>query len=116
MNDWEAAKPYLRAALDRLPTHSLSDVRADILDRRAQLWFFGDAAVVTQVCEYPKMRTLRVWLAGGNLDTLRRAMPALDDAAREFGCKRIEVDGRKGWSRIMTDYYVERVVLTKEVD
>lgn len=113
---WEAARPYLEKALDRCPTHTIEDVERDLLRHKAQFFSLGDAFVVTQVVEHPRRRVLRVWLAGGNLDTIRRALPELDNLARDWGCDRVEIDGRRGWARIMPEYDIERVVLTKDVD
>ena len=103
----------LEPALERCGG-TLDDVQAALDSGHAQLWELGDSAVVTQVCDGG--RTLRVWLAGGNLDKLRRGLPVLDEVAREFGCSRIEIEGRKGWARVLTGYRVDRVFLVKEVE
>lgn len=113
---WEEARPHLENALARCPTHTIEDVERDLLQHKAQFFSLGDAFVVTQVVEHPRRRVLRVWLAGGNLDTLRRALPELDTIARDWGCDRVEIDGRRGWSKIMPEYDIERVVLTKDID
>lgn len=92
---------------------TLADV-VDALDcGHAQLWNLGDSVVVTQVTAG---RDLHVWLAAGNLDTIRWWVPALDDIAREWGCRRITVTGRKGWARVLTGFNKTEVGLTKEVE
>lgn len=110
---WATHKHYLEPALDG--TYSLEDVEHEIDNERAQFWPFPHGAVVTQVCEYPLLRVLRVWLAGGQLHEMERGFDFLEDVAREFNCSRIEIDGRKGWGRVMTGYTETRVVYTKEV-
>lgn len=106
---------HIRPALDRCPTHTIEDVEDELRANRAQLWELGNSSLITVVAEYPRCRVLRVWLAGGQLDEFVGGLGVLDDLARELDCTRIEIEGRKGWARILTDYKAERVVLTKEV-
>lgn len=112
LDEWDRCAPYLEPALDGC---SLEDVHAAIRDGRARLWPLERSAAVTEILRYPRLRALRVWLAGGDLDELRRNMGTLDAYARACGCDRIEVDARKGWQRVLTDYEMTRVVLTKEL-
>ena len=110
---WVRCAPYLEAALDG--TFSLGDVLTAIKDGRARFWPLERSAVVTEILRYPKRRVLRIWLAGGELDELRRFLPAADNYARYEGCDRIEIDGRRGWARELKDYELQRVILTKDV-
>lgn len=112
-DDWTRAAPLLEPALDG--SYTLDDVRAELAAGRAQLWTLPQSAVVTQVHHYPRLRVLRVWLAGGDLDELRRNTHRLDDVARQFGCDAVELEARKGWSRVMDDYDTLKVVLRKEL-
>lgn len=114
MKEWERCKHYLEPALDG--SHGMEDVWHEIKSGRAGFWPFPHGAVVTQVCEYPRRRVLRVWLAGGQLDELRRAFGFLEELAAELNCERIEIDGRRGWGRVMDGFKEERVVYTKDVN
>ena len=105
---------FLEPALEG--SHDLSDLEEELENGTAQLWNLGDAAVVTQVSEWPRMRVLRVWLAGGSLEALRAAIPALDLLAVQFDCQRIEVDGRKGWGRVLDGFTETRRTYAKEVN
>ena len=112
--EWERVKGFLEPALG--DTHTLDDVYEEIVNHRAELWPLPNGALVTQVASYPRKRVLRVWLAGGDLDEFKRGVPFLDDIARELGCDGIEIEGRKGWERVLMDYTVKSVFLTKDVD
>ena len=114
IEEWRRCRKYLEPALDG--SYELEDVWDEIKSGRAAFWPFPNGAVVTQVCEYPRRRVLRVWLAGGNLDELRRSFGFLDELAEELGCQCIEIDGRKGWGRVMDGFKQQRVVYTKEVN
>lgn len=96
-------------------THTLDDVYDEVAAGRAQFWPFANSAVVTVVNVSPRARTLRIWLAGGELGELLAALARADEYARYRLCDRIEIDGRKGWARVMEGYQESRVVLTKEV-
>jgi hypothetical protein len=113
MSEWERCRHWLDLALDG--THSIEDVRAEIEAGRAQFWPMPESACVTVVQDYPKGRALRVWLAGGDLDDLVKHLPVLDNYGREQGCGAIELEGRRGWERVLPGYRATRVVLRKEI-
>lgn len=111
-SEWSRCARYLEPALDGC---TLTDVFERILDERARLWPLERSAVVTEILSYPRLRACRVWLAGGDLEELRRNLHVLDAYARACSCDRIEIDARRGWQRVLTDYELSRVVLTKEL-
>lgn len=111
---WARCAEFLEPALP--PGYTLDDVKTEIDNDRARFWPLTRSAVVTQILEYPRCKVLRVWLAGGDLDELRWALAtAGEDYARDRGCSHIEIDGRKGWSRVLSGYLEKRVVLMKAV-
>ena len=62
---------------------------------------------------------LRIWLAGGTLKS--DLTPVLECAVREadrLECDAIEVEGRKGWERVLQPHGFEhkRTVLVKELE
>ena len=113
MTEWDRCKSLLAPAL--ADTHTLDDVHEAINDGRAELWPLRDSALVTEIVEYPQRRVLRVWLAGGKLDELQRGLPFLDQIAKDLGCSRIELEGRKGWVKVLDGYTERSIVLQKDV-
>lgn len=114
MSEWDRCRYWLDAALDG--THTIEDVRAEIENGTAQFWPMPKSAAVTLVQDYPRGRVLRVWLAGGDLEDLRKHLVVLDNYGREQGCCAIELEGRKGWERVLPGYRATRVVMRKEID
>ena len=110
---WEEKKHLLKLALDGC--YTLEDVWDEIENNRAQFWPMPNSAVVTQVLEFPRKRVLRIWLAGGELHELRRAIAHAEEYALHRGCTEVEIDGRKGWARALNGFTETRRVLTKEV-
>ena len=115
MDHWTRCAPFLEPALP--PGYTLDDVKHEIDNDRAQFWPLTRSAVVTQTLTYPQCKVLRIWLAGGDLNELRMALAVEGDAyARDRGCSHIEIDGRKGWSRVLDGFTEQRVVLMKAVN
>lgn len=101
--EWARCAPWLEAALAHAHgTHALSDVREMVERREARFWAGRRAAMVTEVHEFPRMRVLHFWLAGGDLAELRDEMRPLAEAwGREQGCTRATISGRRGWARAL---------------
>ena len=111
---WAEFAHHLEPALDG--SFTLADVEELIrADPNVVFWPLKRSAVVTEILHYPALRSCRVWLAGGDLDELLHFLPALDNYARSEGCTRIELDGRKGWHRVLEGYEFQRVTLTKDL-
>lgn len=111
---WDIKKHHLEPALDGC--YTLEEVWHEINNNKAQFWPLPNSAVVTQVLEYPRRRVLRIWLAGGDMDELRFALSGhAVDYARERGCSVIEVDGRKGWVKVLDGFTETRRVLEMAV-
>ena len=97
--------PWIKAALDRSgeKTHTRDHVWQLIADGRAQLWPMADAAMITEIISYPTgIKHARSWLAGGNLETILAATPAIEVWAKAQGCSRAIIDGRKGWQKALS--------------
>ena len=91
-------------------------VAAAILDGKAQLWCGRASVIVTELIAYPRLKACRIWLAGGDMAELTKEMlPDVEAWASAEGCTRMEVVGRKGWARVLSDYREPSVVLEKEI-
>ena len=114
--EWDRCAGWIQAALDHAHgTHTLVDV-FDMVERGdAQFWPFHNAAIVTEIVQYPQFRTLRFWLAGGNLKTLVEAEPALVNWSKSWGCKSVEIVGRRGWHRALKGYKPTSTIMAKEL-
>ncbi len=61
-----------------------------------------EAAIVTEIIQYPRMRELLVWLVGSDnmKGCAREAYDLLEAFARDSGCAVISGRLRRGWIRI----------------
>jgi hypothetical protein len=83
-------------------THSVDDVGAMIAAGHAQLWPGPASVLVTEIVEFPRPKTLHVFLAAGRMaEVLALSQIALDWGRRQ-GCARATLAGRKGWDRVLT--------------
>lgn len=113
---FERCAPWLQDALDRdAGTHDLDDVWDLIACGSAQLWPTPNGVMVTIIEPYPKATALRGWLAGGNLDDIRKSEPVIRDWAKGAGCDLVVIGGRRGWLRAFEGYRELCTVMVKRL-
>ena len=116
---WSQVKPQIEKALDG--SYSSYDILEYIKQNRMQLWISWndgiEASFVTEVCDYPQMRVLRWVLAGGsNMESwLDLVTSKVEDWAKRNNCQRLEIVGRKGWTKVLRDYEPQAVYFVKEI-
>jgi hypothetical protein len=95
---------WLQEALDASPvrTHTLDHVRFALNQKMAQIWPGYNSAIVTEMINHPTgVRTLNIWLAGGDLDEIMELYWRIEEFAERNNCVAIEVKGRRGWAPVM---------------
>ena len=87
--------------------YTTDDIRVGLAKGEQQLWIAYDGqhvygAVVTEFCEYPRMRTLVMHFTGGEELTKWKApmLELLQRFASDNNCALIESYGRPGWAKI----------------
>lgn len=106
-NVWPDIETYMQGAADyTYGRYDVSDIRNN-LEKGQQLWVAFDeeryyGAVVTEVIEYPRMKTLMLHFTGGvGLKEWKSPMlHLLQQYAKENGCAKLESYGRLGWAKI----------------
>ena len=110
------AAPFLELALARQTGMSLESVKADIKRVKFFLWVIpGKAAIVTEIQQYPLEKICMIVLCGGNgmEEWLESADATLCRHATHFGCTAVMIVGRSGWSRVLSDYQIQDVIMRK---
>jgi len=116
---WPQVKAQLEKALDG--SYSSYDILTYIKENRMQLWISWndgiEASFVTEVCDYPQMRVMRWVLAGGsNMESwLTLLTEKVENWAKKNKCQRLEIVGRKGWTKVLRDYEPQAVYFVKEL-
>ena len=116
---WSQVRPQIEKALDG--SYSSYDILEYIKQNRMQLWISWndgiEASFVTEVCDYPQLRVMRWVLAGGsNMESwLDLVTSKVEDWAKRNNCQRLEIVGRKGWTKVLRDYKPQAVYFVKEL-
>jgi len=114
--EWERCKQYIAPALAYAnDSHTLDDVWQAIQHQKAAFFPLQKSAIVVEIVDYPQRISCRIWLAGGDMDELMEAEKNICVWARELGCTSMEIIGRKGWERQLSDYTASAVVLVKDL-
>lgn len=117
LREWQYIQRHAEAALVYCHgTHEWSDILNALVAGKMQLWTMGKSMIVTEVVEYPRLRSCRMFLAGGKLDELIEMATDVEKSAAEIGCSQVELSGRRGWEAIGKALgYVSRGYLVKEL-
>lgn len=100
MADIDAFRPQLEAALEYADgSHTFEDVARLVAEGNMQFWPGTTSAVVTEIINYPRKKTLNFFLAGGDLAELERMSPIILQWGRSVGCTHAAFCGRPGWER-----------------
>lgn len=112
---WQHCAPFIGAALEYAHnSHTLSDVLDAVVKGDAQFWHANDAAMITEIIEYPQRRTLRFWLAGGDLVTLKHLEQEAINWSKGWNCTACEIIGRRGWGRALNGYEEAATIFVKD--
>lgn len=116
MTEWDRCRPWIEAALPYTDdTHTIEDVEAALGRNEMALFPLQRSAFVCEVINYPRLKDLHIFLAGGDLEELKSAEPLLHKAATALGCSRISIAGRLGWARAVGGWNRKWLVLIKTI-
>lgn len=116
---WERSRPYMVTALEESGgEYTVDDVLSEVQQDHAIFYPAKLGAIVFKVIRYPRKRMLRIWLAGGDMEScLDTMLEASDYYAEKHECDGIEVVGRRGWEKVLKPHGFshKRVMLIKEL-
>ena len=116
LDEWGRCQHWIEAALPYASnSHGINDVWLAVQNGKAQFFPRQKCAIVTEIVDYPRRSVCRIWLAGGDLDELIDAEKDIAQWARSIGCSGMEIIGRKGWQRKLTDYQPKSTVFVREL-
>ena len=103
-NELKRCEKWIQDALDRgPPTHDFIHIVDLVSTGRMQLWANETSCVVTEIQDFPKMRVLHLFLAGGSLEGIRDLEENALKWSKSVGCTAWTLAGRKGWERALKD-------------
>ena len=118
---WGMARDYIVKAIEHTACEYTEEMLLDAcFTGNSQLWLVWseergcECAVIT--CVLPHCATCIIQACGGR--KRQHWLGLLDEIerwAKAQGCQRMRLFGRKGWSRVLPDYAVQRVIMDKEL-
>ena len=122
---WKQIEPLLLKPLEIDGfAYMPKDIFDSLLKKKMQLWISWnvktntvEAAIVTEIIDYPRLRSCRYFLAGGtNMKSwFNPIKEQIEQWAKLNKCQRIELVGRKGWVKWLKDYKQKHIILMKEL-
>lgn len=117
---WYWIEPILRRVED--PVWGCEDVLMALTQSHAQLWGFSERGV-TQGIVVTRLGTIGdtpsglIWIAageniGGFIELLRSH---IEPWMRSKRCRVVEINGRRGWKKLLPDYTERTTVFAKEL-
>lgn len=118
---WQLARDHVYSAMDRVGLQDARDVEFDVLSGAALLWLAIDekdviGAGATRLLEEYGERVCEI-IAWGATDQARCTplLEVLEKYARDEGCQRCRIIGRRGWERMLPEYKPLAVIFEKEL-
>ena len=119
---WPIVERYIQAAVDYAATVDLDVLRANLRSGKYLLWLIidGKAAMgagVTSLSSANGVKLCTIIACGGTrMSDWLHLIDKIENWAREEGCARMSIWGRRGWSRGLMGYRQKAVILEKELD
>jgi hypothetical protein len=108
---WPTISPLLQLATDTgQGENSMTDYMRKVLNGVAQCWVVLDGekivgAGLTEILHYSQHKTLHIILfSGSDFEQQAKVFPAVEQFAKDSGCKAIEQWGRAGWAKTLPKY------------
>jgi hypothetical protein len=97
-------------------THTREDIAEGIKSGRYQYWGDADCCLVTEIVEYPRKKTLHLFIAAGDLNKLLEDyLPRVKHFAKENGCSALTSVSRKGFLKRFPAYGFKPKCVTFEL-
>ena len=105
---WEQLFPTIEKSQEVITRKGLEK---GVENNTYQLFKDNDCSVIT--ASFAK--TLRIGIAGGNLDSLVKIEEKVEKYAKKRQYDNIEIVGRAGWEKVLNGYKKQKVILRKEI-
>jgi hypothetical protein len=118
---WPHVAPLIAQAMRRGQMGEVGDVERSLRSGMALLWLAWDgerilSAAVTELAAVAGDKVCTIVACGGrDFARFGHLIGGLEHYARQEGCTRMRICGRKGWARLLPDYAIRRVIIEKKI-
>ena len=119
---WPQIEPFIKKVLQKIDLcYTVEDIKSALCKRKMQLWtshagkqIYG--ICITQILIHPQYKFLEiVLLSGEGLKNYFHHFDTIESWAKEQGCQKIKLVGRKGWAKKLPDYKQKLIKLEKDL-
>jgi hypothetical protein len=118
---WPEVEGRIHKAVRRTNLSHTQDIDYDVLHGDGLLWLAWDgqnivAAMTTSLVRTDSDKVCILTACGGSaMNGWLPLRTKIEAYAKAEGCSRVRIYGRKGWTRVLTDYRVEQIVLERRL-
>lgn len=112
---WPHVRDKIRAAIERTGLSAFEDIEADVLSGAQLVWIAWDGKEIIAAATTKLARNVCVLVSCGGYDR-EKWLPMfamIEQYAKNEGCSKMRIYGRKGWERVLDGYRAEHVILEK---
>ena len=115
---WHRVAGLVQRAIDVEQEYTLEEIYYSLTAGMHQLWVAGDAEKIEAILITKLMNSIcYVELCAGKGMACTKYLKIVEEWARQAGCNKIVVMGRRGWERALKkkNYKFKNIVLAKEL-
>lgn len=118
--NWHKIEPFIKRVLKKIDLYyTAKDIKNALIKARMQLWtsYTGTqltSVCITQIVIHPKHKYLEIIAMAGSKDSFKE-LSQIEHWAKSMGCKKIQLEGRKGWKVVLKGYKEKSIQLEKEL-
>lgn len=118
---WPLIEGMIAAAVNHCGSWSIGQIRGEVLNGDQLLWITWNgssikAAATTKLLKEIDGLVCLAVACGGEEANWPERFAAIEEYARDEGCKMTRIQGRPGWGRVFKEYKTEWVSLSKRLD
>ena len=103
----------LLPALNREGCFSIDDLKKVLTLKKAHAWASNGSIAITEFLNFPQEKILNFWLVGGDVKTILKHEPEVSEWAKKQGCSKAQFSGRKGWFKMLPQYWEKHSIVMK---
>ncbi len=117
VQEWALCREALLPAIEMTQgTHTEDDVLSAIILGNMRLWRKNKSGLVTEFSQFPRMKVINVFLAGGDLEDVISLQTDIENYGRKNGCQRATMlAARDGWLKTINGGQKAGTYMTKDL-
>jgi hypothetical protein len=118
---WPHVAHLIHNAVKRTNLSHTLDIELEVLHGKGLLWLAWDGQAIKAAATTALIKTDRDLVCvltacgGEEMNVWLPLLPMIERYAKDEGCARVRIYGRKGWARVLDGYQAEHVILERQL-